>query len=199
MRVQRALEAIQRQPRWLVTAVCLASLGAVGLMDYVTADDTVLTPFYVLPLSIGTWCLSRSVGLAFAIMAAVTFMVAETLEGSASSPSVLFFNTVFEGTLFVIVALLLSRLKAHLEGEYRALAVAEEALANVRQLSALLPMCSSCKKIRHEPDGSWEPFESYLLKHSDTQVTHGLCPDCIAKLYPEQFRKLQEKKAQRHE
>jgi uncharacterized paraquat-inducible protein A len=123
----------------------------------------------------------------------------ESLETTGHWSSVLIVNTAVEGAVFATVALLLSSLKTHQEGERRALAVAEEALANVRQLSALLPMCSSCKKIRHEPDGSWEPFELYLLKHSDTQVSHGMCPDCMAKLYPEHSRRLQDKKAQPHE
>jgi hypothetical protein len=175
-------------------ALCLASLGLVGLMDYLAPDDALATVFYLLPLSLGTWCLSRFVGLGLAIAGAATYVACESLEPSAPAASVLVFNTVVEGAVFVIVVLLLSGLKTYLEGEQHARHVAEEALAHVRQLSALLPMCSSCKKIRHEPDGAWEPFEVYLLKHSDTQVSHGMCPDCMARLYPEQFKKLQDKR-----
>jgi hypothetical protein len=199
MHVQRALDAIQRQPRWLVIGFCLASLGLVGLIDYLAPDDAVTTVLYLLPLSLATWCLSRFAGLGFAIAGAAAYLACESLAARGFGASVIMFNTVVEGAVFVIVVLLLTGLKSHLEGEQHALLVAEEALANVRQLSALLPMCSSCKKIRHEPDGSWQPFEVYLLEHSDTQVSHGICPDCMAKLYPDQFRKLQEKKAQRHE
>ena len=95
----------------------------------------------------------------------------------------------------MIVVLLVTGLKTHLEGEEHARLVAEEALVNVRQLSALLPMCSSCKKIRHEPDATWEPFEVYLRKHSSTQVSHGMCPDCMARLYPAHVGRLREQKA----
>ena len=191
MRVQRALESLRRQPRWRVLAVCIASLGAVGVADYFTPDDLALSLIYLLPVAIATWCRSRSFGLGFAVVGAVTYMASEAFEAGGPSAPMLFFNTVVEGSVFVVVVLLLSGLKTHLDGERQALIVAEEALANVRQLSALLPMCSSCKKIRHEPEGSWEPFEIYLRKHSDTQVSHGICPDCMARLYPEQFRKLQ--------
>jgi hypothetical protein len=199
MPVQRALEVIQRQPRWLVMAFCLASLGAVGLIDYLAPDDAAATVLYLLPLSLGTWCLSRSVGMGLAMGGAATYMACERLAPRGLGSSVILLNTVVEGATFVIVVLLLAALKTHLEGEQQARLAAEEAMANVRQLSALLPMCSSCKKIRHEPDGSWQPFEVYLLEHSDTQVSHGMCPDCMAKLYPEQFRNLQEKRTERQE
>jgi hypothetical protein len=198
--IQRALDVIQRQPRWLVMAFCLASLGVVALIDYFARDDAVATVLYLLPLSLGTWCLSRSVGLGLAMGGAAAHMACVSLASRGLGSSViLLFNTVVEGATFVVVVLLLAGLKMHLEGEQQARLVAETALANARQLNALLPMCSSCKRIRHEPDGSWQPFEVYLLEHSDTQVSHGICPDCTAKLYPEQFMMLQEKKAQRHE
>jgi hypothetical protein len=199
VRIERTLDVIQRQPRWLVMAVCLASLGAVGLIDYLAPDDAVTTVLYLLPLSLATWCLSRFAGLGLAIAGAAMYLACESVAARGFGASLIVFNTAIEGAIFVIVALLLAGLKTHLEGEQKARLVAEEALTKVRQLSALLPMCSSCKKIRHEPDGPWQPFDVYLLEHSDTRVSHGMCPGCMAKLYPEQFRRLQEKKAQPHE
>ncbi len=68
------------------------------------------------------------------------------------------------------------------EGELR------ESLAQVKQLSGLLPICSSCKKIRND-EGYWEQVEGYITKHSDAQFSHGICPKCARKLYPELFDK----------
>jgi branched-subunit amino acid transport protein AzlD len=59
-----------------------------------------------------------------------------------------------------------------------------ESDAKVRILSGLLPICASCKKIRNEA-GSWEQFETYIRDHSQAEFTHGLCEDCIARLYPD--------------
>jgi phosphoserine phosphatase RsbU/P len=56
----------------------------------------------------------------------------------------------------------------------------QEALANVRRLTGLLPMCSYCKRIRDDDD-YWQKLEAYLCKHSDARVTHGICPDCFAR------------------
>ena len=55
----------------------------------------------------------------------------------------------------------------------------EAALKEVKRLTGLLSICANCKRIRL-PDGSWEPIESYIQKHSDAQFSHGLCPECRA-------------------
>jgi hypothetical protein len=58
------------------------------------------------------------------------------------------------------------------------------ALSEVKALSGLLPICSSCKKIRDD-NGYWNQVESYISKHSDAVFSHGICPDCMVRLYPE--------------
>ncbi len=60
----------------------------------------------------------------------------------------------------------------------------EKALAEIRVLKGILPICSSCKKIRDE-QGVWRQLESYISQHSNAEFSHGLCPDCIRKLYPD--------------
>jgi hypothetical protein len=48
----------------------------------------------------------------------------------------------------------------------------------------LLPICAKCKKIRDD-QGYWHRLEGYIQEHSDAEFTHGICPECIKKLYPE--------------
>jgi PAS domain S-box-containing protein len=60
----------------------------------------------------------------------------------------------------------------------------KKALTNVRMLSGLLPICSCCKKIRDD-GGDWKALESYIKSHSEADFSHGLCPECASKLYPE--------------
>jgi hypothetical protein len=57
-------------------------------------------------------------------------------------------------------------------------------LSQVKKLSGLLPICSSCKKVRDD-DGYWSRIEAFISDHSEAQFSHGICPDCAAKLYPE--------------
>jgi len=63
----------------------------------------------------------------------------------------------------------------------------KKALAKVRTLSGFLPICSSCKKIRDDK-GYWEQIEVYIRDHSDAEFSHGICPECMKKLYPD-FKK----------
>jgi len=60
----------------------------------------------------------------------------------------------------------------------------ENSLREVKTLNGLLPICCSCKKIRNDA-GYWSDVEQYISDHSDLQLTHGFCPDCIKRLYPE--------------
>jgi len=62
----------------------------------------------------------------------------------------------------------------------------QEALAQVKTLSGLLPICSNCKKIRDD-SGYWRKIEEYLQKHSQAEFSHGLCPQCAHQLYPNIF------------
>lgn len=64
----------------------------------------------------------------------------------------------------------------------------KEALERVKTLSGLLPICSHCKKVRDD-DGYWHGVESYISSHSDAVFSHGICPDCMAELYPKFYKK----------
>ena len=63
----------------------------------------------------------------------------------------------------------------------------QKALDNVRKLSGMLPICSSCKKVRDDA-GYWKQIEVYIRDHSEAQFSHGICPDCAAKLYPQYYQ-----------
>lgn len=60
----------------------------------------------------------------------------------------------------------------------------QEALSEVKLLSGFLPICASCKKIRDDR-GYWNQIESYIQSHSQARFSHGICPDCLRKLYPD--------------
>lgn len=58
------------------------------------------------------------------------------------------------------------------------------ALDTVKTLRGLLPVCASCKKIRDD-DGYWQAVDAYIVKYNLGGVSHGICPDCLRKLYPD--------------
>jgi len=75
----------------------------------------------------------------------------------------------------------LQRYSAELEKKNKEL---QSALANVKKLSGMLPICCYCKKIRDD-EGYWSQLESYISKHSEAVFSHGMCPDCEKKAYAE--------------
>jgi len=58
------------------------------------------------------------------------------------------------------------------------------AMASIKALHGLLPICANCKRVRDDK-GYWEKVESYISRHSDVQFSHSICPECMKKLYPE--------------
>jgi hypothetical protein len=64
----------------------------------------------------------------------------------------------------------------------------QTALARIKTLKGLLPICSVCKKIRDDK-GYWNQIENYIRHHSEADFTHGLCPPCAEKLYSEEHGK----------
>lgn len=58
----------------------------------------------------------------------------------------------------------------------------ETALARVKQLEGIIPICMHCKNIRDDKN-SWQQIEQYIFDHSDVQFSHGICPDCLKKYY----------------
>jgi two-component system response regulator VanR len=59
----------------------------------------------------------------------------------------------------------------------------QQAIAEVKTLSGLLPICANCKKIRDDK-GYWGQIESYMEKRTGVEFTHGICPDCAKKFFP---------------
>ncbi|MBN2041336.1 MAG: hypothetical protein JW864_14950 [Spirochaetes bacterium] len=56
------------------------------------------------------------------------------------------------------------------------------ALNEVKTLQGFIPICASCKKIRDDT-GYWNSIEKYIQEHSDATFSHGLCPECLEKIY----------------
>jgi hypothetical protein len=108
------------------------------------------------------------------------------------------------GTLFAISVMLLlavfvsvkkanrnitERMKIEAERE-KLIQELQKALTEVKKLSGFLPICASCKKIRDD-QGYWNQIEEYIRTHSEAEFSHGICPECSKRLYPN-FRKIKD-------
>lgn len=64
-----------------------------------------------------------------------------------------------------------------------------KALDEIKTLRGILPLCSFCKRIR-EDSGYWERVDVYIHKHSQADISHSICPDCLEENYPEEYKRL---------
>jgi len=88
--------------------------------------------------------------------------------------------------LFVNQHEMVKRRAAEMERE-QSVEKLREAFAKVKQLSGLLAICAACKKIRDE-NSRWHLLETYIRDRSEADFTHGICPECRHRLYPEIIR-----------
>jgi len=101
-----------------------------------------------------------------------------------------FFQTAWFPLLLLLsgggLAVMVYRIRIHrLQAHERELQKrVDEAMARVKVLSGLLPICGGCKKIRDDK-GYWDQIETYIVKHAGIEFSHGLCPDCLKRLYPD--------------
>jgi PAS domain S-box-containing protein len=83
----------------------------------------------------------------------------------------------------------ITRRKYDEEERERLIAELQSALAEVKTLTGIIPICANCKKIRDD-EGFWEQVESYVSQHTNAQFSHGICPACVGKLYPTHTEKI---------
>ncbi len=106
----------------------------------------------------------------------------------AQNESLLLLQAFMGITSVMIVALatVVSQHKRAEAGRETLILDLQEALSRIKTLKGLLPICATCKKIRDDK-GYWNHIESYIRKHSEAEFTHGICPSCAQKLYPEDY------------
>lgn len=122
------------------------------------------------------------------VMIILEFMPLEPLYQEALFDAVLLTIIVFPTLYFLVFKPLtvhIVRRQQAEEGKNALIIELNEALAEVRKLQGLLPICSSCKKIRDDT-GVWNKMEAYISAHSDVEFSHTYCHDCIRKLFPEE-------------
>lgn len=105
------------------------------------------------------------------------------------SNSVSFYNN--QKLIFCICRDITERKKYEKERE-KLIKELKEALAEIKTLRGIIPICVNCKKIRDDK-GYWEKVESYISKHTLAEFSHSLCPDCAKKLYPDLFKDTENK------
>ncbi len=139
------------------------------------------------------WLLLSTGIITMAMRRAITFVA--ILRGAPMThPQEMGFETIgLIGSLMMLVGIFLIKplflsLTAA-EQEQRELAgKLQDALSKIKVLRGLLPICAHCKRIRDDK-GYWGQLEVYIRDHSDAEFSHGICPDCAQKYYPDYYEK----------
>lgn len=93
-----------------------------------------------------------------------------------------FLGIWFFGILFIFIAY--KRTVADFTEREFVILKLQATLGEIKTLKGIIPICASCKKIRKD-SGAWEQLEKYISEKSEAQFSHGVCPDCMRKLYPD--------------
>jgi len=154
-----------------------ASLFLVVLGDYVTGVDVNFTFFYLIPVALVTWRIGRRAGIGASLICALVWAVTDFEGRTEFNVAQAVWNTWIQFGVFVTFSFISYRIFESLTDQRKLNMELQAALAEVRKLSGLLPVCAWCKRVRDEHD-HWVSLESYVMEHSDADFTHGICPDC---------------------
>lgn len=164
------------------TSAILLGLGLVALVgsvDYLTGKEINLLLFYLVPVALIAWFMNRRNAFLISIFCASASFVVELLIGHFYSESVsMYWNASLRLTSFMIFAAVLSSMKLYFEENSELVLEIRIALAKINTFTGRNPICAWCQKVRNE-EGRWQKFDSYVKEHSITEVTHGICPDCL--------------------
>jgi len=176
-----AVPTFQPIPAW---AIGFAVLLVVGWVDYITGYEIHLPALYFAPVALLAWNIGLRAGLTMVVFATITWFLADR---GAGHPYAAWYdgylNALMEMIAYSVVAYSVARVRQELTIEKRLNAELSQALAEIKRLEGLLPICSSCKRIRQD-DNTWEQIEVFMTKRTDATFTHGICPDCARTLVP---------------
>jgi len=176
---------------WDLLLAVVAVTTATGLRLLLTPIlyDRAAFVLFALAVMVTSWMSGWRVGLITTALATIVGMLLFVLpftESAAHSLQnealVALFAVEGCGISYLAGQLHAQRSKAQQEARdaIRARNELEAALAHVRTLRGLIPICAWCKKIRND-HGYWEQLELYITNHSEADFTHGMCPDCARK------------------
>jgi K+-sensing histidine kinase KdpD len=149
--------------------------GAMLGIDYLTSESTNFPVVYVVPVILAAWYSGMWPAVALALAVPVFRLMFLVMPYSSPGQMAgVAAATAVRGVVIIFLALWFARL-----------AEFERSLERrVKVLEGLLPICAYCKNIRNDK-GEWERMETYISRRSEAEFSHGICPSCSDKHYPD--------------
>lgn len=105
------------RPKWVASAIAIVFLIAVGIADLLTGREVSLSVFYVAPIALTTWFVNRRTGVAFALLSALTWFLADDMGRPHVQPLVPYWNALVRLGFYLVTVVILAKLKAAHEHE----------------------------------------------------------------------------------
>ncbi|MGE5172862.1 MAG: hypothetical protein ACM3MD_03440 [Betaproteobacteria bacterium] len=185
------LEQWDKQPREYHLAISILFTLVIGFLDYWTGFEYRMKIFYLMPISYATWFIGKKTGIACSTWPVMTMLFSVIVSGkNYGNPPAEIWNIAMYLAFFIIVTLLLSKLRITMQQRAGLITKLQNALNAVKELSGILPICANCKKIRDD-EGYWHDVDVYISRHTKAEFTHSICKECANKLYPSLFDKIE--------
>lgn len=166
----------------IITFIGIVGVALVGFLDFATGYRINLSFFYLAPIVFCTWKRSWRTGASLALASGLVAMLADVLMDKGTEHAIFsYWNALNRLSFFLLTVFMVDRNRTLHFRQTKLVGELNAALADVRRLTGLLPMCSWCKKIRSDK-GYWQQVEDYLSDHSDARFTHGICPQCDSRM-----------------
>jgi glucose-6-phosphate-specific signal transduction histidine kinase len=170
---------------WLLALAVIAGVVILGDVDLVTGYELNFFVFYFLPVSVMAWRLGFPAAVIVAVLSAIVWSGADLLSGHAySSHAYAVWNTMIRLLAFLVIGWSVARVRQGLVRERETTEALRQAISEVKVLETFLPICAQCKRIRNK-EGVWQELEVYIGQHSNTQFSHGYCPECARRALEE--------------
>ena len=188
-----SIDYLAKKPIPFLWTIALLLNLIIGVIDYLTGYEIGMEVFYLMPIGLLSWLVSRSAGITMSVISTATLMTANYLAGKVIANYFIYSWNIFVHVgFFLIVAYLISMEKIISDNNKILIDKLQKAIDEIKTLSGLLPMCSACKKIRDD-DGYWKQIEHYISEYTDARFSHSICPDCEKRMYADLDRRKLEK------
>lgn len=194
---------------WFTGSLVVADTALTSAIIYVSGNassDLYVTYFLIILIAAFSTSLRQFVGLSIILCTVYGWVLFVEFDKSGVSSEglllrvpVLLIMAVFYGASVGMVRTerkqkaglidYIAALKQAEEERERLIRQLQDALANIKTLKGLLPICFSCKQIRDDK-GYWNQIDTYIRDHTEAELTHGICPACVQKLYPDLYPEL---------
>jgi hypothetical protein len=161
--------------------------GLILFFDFQIPLGVAIDVLYIIVVWISFWSSRKSFTIIVAVVCSVLTIGSAFFQPIVPEMWKVVFNRCLALFAIWITTLLGLQRKLSEEKREKALREREKALEETRILRGLLPICASCKKIRDD-QGYWTQMEGYIRDHSEADFSHGICPECAKKLYPEIYK-----------